>query len=185
MKPLLTILLLHFFFMLIAQPKDDGKNFYEQLLAKQAAAIGKPFPQFETYDGKVLVNNETFKGKTVFINLWFEACSPCIAEMEGLNKLYNKIKDSQQVAFVAFTFEKPERIGKLKKKYDLQYPVVFISGKDCFRFNQGCGFPTNIILNSDGKISYVKSGGPTDKEKATEYLMTECYPKILGLLQKQ
>jgi thiol-disulfide isomerase/thioredoxin len=59
---------------------------------KKAALTGKPYPGFFALAGNKEISNISLKGKVVFINFWFASCAPCIAEMEDLNKLYNKFK---------------------------------------------------------------------------------------------
>jgi thiol-disulfide isomerase/thioredoxin len=42
-------------------------------------------------DGKQVAMQE-FEGKTIFMNLWATWCPPCIAEMPGINKLFNELQ---------------------------------------------------------------------------------------------
>ena len=38
------------------------------------------------------VNMEEYKGKVILLNLWATWCPPCIAEMPGINQLYNDLQ---------------------------------------------------------------------------------------------
>jgi thiol-disulfide isomerase/thioredoxin len=145
-------------------------------------AIGKPYPSFSfATDGKVF-NNDLLKGKTVFINFWFEACAPCIAEFGALSEVYQKLKDNKNFEFISFTFETPEKIKKVKEKYPLPYTVISIDRKECYRLNLNNGFPANMILDSTGAIKYMSFGGNTDKAIASKYAMENIYPEIVKLL---
>ena len=157
----------------------EWDDFMKDFEAKQKAAIGKPYPEFRITSGDSTITNQTWKGKTVFINFWFEACAPCIAEFDGLNQLYNKVKDKKDILFISFTFETPKKIEEIKAKYGIQNPTVSITEKESRRLNLNNGFPTNIIVDKEGKTKFLVTGGSTDKKKASEIIMTEIYPKIL------
>ena len=144
-----------------------------------ADRIGKPLQNFTaTMEGQP-ISNETLKGKTVFINFWFEACEPCVAEFEALDTLYQKLKDNKNFEFIAFTFEEPGKLAALKQKYKLLYHLVSVSQTDCYRLNQNNGFPTSIIIDAKGIIKYIHTGGFTEKEKVEEFMMKEVYPAIV------
>ena len=159
--------------------EKEWDDFIKDFEAKQKAAIGKPYPEFSIVGGDSIISNKSWKGKTVFINFWFEACSPCIAEFDGLNQLYNKVKDNKNIVFISFTFETTKKIEEIKAKYKIQYPAVSITEKESRRLNLNNGFPTNIIVDKEGKIKFLVTGGSTDKVKASEIIMKEIYPKIL------
>jgi len=159
-----------------------GMNIDSFMKAKQTQAIDKPFPLFSSYfDGKVF-NNENLKGKTVFINFWFAACAPCIAEMDALNDLYARLKSNKNFEFISFTFETPEKTEQLIQQYKIQYKVFSLEEADCRRLNLNAGFPTSIILDSGGMVKYFKNGGTTDKAEAKRFVFAEFYPKIVSLL---
>jgi thiol-disulfide isomerase/thioredoxin len=168
---------------LTAHERDSINNEYSKVMDKaNKEAIGKPFPSFSfAADGKVF-NNDQLKGKTVFINFWFEACAPCIAEFDALNEVYEKLKDNKNFVFISFTFETPEKIKKVKEKYSLPYTVISIDRKECYRLNLKNGFPTSMILDSTGAIRYMTSGGFTDKINARKSVMENIYPEIVKLL---
>ncbi len=101
-----------FFADLVAQTNEQSKLYIDSFFIawqhKEKNTIGKQFPGFFAKNNQTL-NNSTLNGKVVFINFWFELCSPCIAEFEGLNSLYNNFKDQKDFQFISFTFENSER----------------------------------------------------------------------------
>lgn len=151
----------------------------QDIQTRQKAAIGKPFPSFSVKDGDSLFTNAALKGRVVYMNFWFENCAPCIAEFEGLNKLYDTLKASPGFEFVSFTFENEERIEAVRQKYNIKYRIVSLKKEVCSRLNQGSGFPTHIILNKDHKIKHFSTGGNSNKQRATEHIMSYFYPKII------
>jgi thiol-disulfide isomerase/thioredoxin len=150
---------------------------------RETQVIGKPFPLFYVKSGNATWTNDSLKGKVVFMNFWFENCPPCVAEMASLNNLYQKLKDSLNVAFLSFSFESQERLKLIKAKYGINYPVATISRNECYRLNQDNGFPTTIILDKNGVIKYLKAGGYVEKEKVERFLQDEVYHKILAEVQ--
>jgi len=188
MKPIMLFLFVLLSLFSNAQTLTDHERdsiSNEYFKAKDKAnkeAIGKPYPAFSfKTDGKVF-NNDLLKGKTVFINFWFEACAPCIAEFDALNEVYQKLKDNKNFAFISFTFETPEKVKEVKEKYQLPYTVISIDRKECYRLNLNNGFPANMILDSTGAIKYMSFGGNTDKAMARKYVMEIIYPEIVKLL---
>lgn len=127
----------------------------------------------------VICNNETLKGKTVFINFWYAACPPCMAEFDALNSLYKKLKNTPNFEFISFTYESSDVVEMLISKYHIQYPIFSIPREDVKKLNTGKGFPTSMVVNANGEIVYIKTGGSSNKKEAREIIMNEIYPAIL------
>jgi thiol-disulfide isomerase/thioredoxin len=121
---------------------------------------GKSFPAFTAtgLDGKTYTN-ENIKGKATFLNFWFESCHPCISEIPMLNRLYNLFKDKPEFQFYAITFETKENAERAVKKYGIEYPVLLVSHSSAQLLNFKAGYPTNMILNKDGKVTSCLTGG--------------------------
>ncbi|MCZ8023143.1 MAG: TlpA disulfide reductase family protein [Cyclobacteriaceae bacterium] len=128
--------------------------------------IGLKFPEFNqtSIDGRQYKLSD-LKGKVVMLNFWFIACAPCVEEMPLLNELHNEYSDND-FALLAFALDSKESILDFKKKKPLDY-VIFENSKKLIvdTFLLTFGFPTNIILDKEGKIVEFKLGGELDKEK--------------------
>jgi peroxiredoxin len=146
---------------------------------KNSDFINKPFPQFSTSANNKECSNETLKGKVVFINFWFAACAPCIAELEALNELFENFKQNKNFEFVSFTFEDSQEIDVIKKKYNIQYNVFSISRDECYRLNNNNGFPTSVILDSTGTVKYIHSGDQLNKSEIKKYFTAKVYALLL------
>src|SRR5690242_4520733 len=59
------------------------------------------------------VDFKTFKGKTIFINLWATWCGPCRVEMPSIQELYNQV-DHNKVAFVMLSLDAPTHTRKVQ-----------------------------------------------------------------------
>src|SRR5262249_6794420 len=109
-------------------------------------------------DGHVYTT-DSLKGKVTLINFWFEHCEPCIAEFDVLNNLYNKYKNIPGFQFLSITFENNEGIARVAKKHHITYPVLHMEREKIYELIFMQGFPTSIITDQSGKISFIKSGG--------------------------
>jgi thiol-disulfide isomerase/thioredoxin len=162
------------------QERDSiNKAFFEAHDKSNRELINKPFPPFSYTDRGEIIDNNYLKGKTVFINFWFEACAPCIAEFEAFNEMYTKLKGNPNFEFISFTFETSEKAEEIKNKYQIKYKIFSIRREECYRLNNNNGFPTSMIIDSLGLIKYRTSGGNSNKDKARQFVMTKIYPEIL------
>jgi peroxiredoxin len=164
--------------------KHPTVNMDSLFQAKMKEAIGKPFPKFAVADKDGIVNNDSLMGKVVLINFWFKACHPCIAEFGALNELAEKLKGTKDFQFISFTRENAKTIKKLTEKYKLQFKALSLDDKECKRLNQNNGYPTTIILDRQGVIKYLVSGGSIDPQEARKFVMNGLLPKIQKELQE-
>jgi thiol-disulfide isomerase/thioredoxin len=104
----------------------------------------------------LVCNNESLKGNTVYINFWFASCLPCIAEFDALNIMYDK--------------------------YNIKYPVFYMPKDDIKKLSLGKGYPTSMIVDPDGNITYLRLGGDSNRKEAKEIVLKEIYPAILKSL---
>ena len=157
---------------------------YEDFLKSQRKKyFGVQYPEFKVSTSDTAVfSNANLTNKIIFINFWFESCAPCIAEIDGFNEMFAKLKDNSNFLFVSFTFDSDSTIRKLVAKYNIKYKVVHIDKPECYRLNFKNGFPSSFILDKNGIIRYFKAGGEIDKERASKAVLTEIYPQILALL---
>ncbi len=158
----------------------------DSLFRKKAQeSIGKKFPVFDvaSIDGQPF-SNESLKGKVVFINFWFAACPPCIAELPYLNELYSKFAADKNFEYLSFTFEKPETIRALQKKYHLPYKIISVSRQECYRLNQNNGFPTTIIVGKDGMIKELFTGGSIDPKDVRHFIKKTVYKRLSAILSQ-
>jgi len=162
---------------IIQQKKDSKGNEYIQLiktspeqkkrmlemmenkLGQSSRYIGKKVPDFSftDIDGNP-INSENTKGKVVVMNFWFAACKPCINELPELNEVYEKYRTNKDIVFASVTFERKKKIEQFEKRYPISYPVVGQAKSEFYKFNIS-SFPTNLIIDKEGKFSYYISGG--------------------------
>ena len=145
-------------------------------------AKGHPYLPFKLTSDKKTVDNQSISGKVVFINFWFEGCHPCMAEMDALNKLFEKVKDKKDFVFISVTWDNDETIKRVTQKFSLSFDIFSASPAECQRLNFGCGYPTSVILDKKGIVHYRHSGGSNDKEKADQFVLKALLTEIESLL---
>lgn len=167
------------------QNKTPGELYMDSLFREKAKqSIGKDFPDFSAlFDGRKL-SNDSLKGKVLFINFWFKACPPCIAEMPALNELYKRLKGNKSFEFLSFTYENSRNVKSFRQKYKAQYKIASVSRNECYRLNQNNGFPTSIIVDKDGKIWELYTGGDADAKTSRQFILTTVYDELLSELKK-
>lgn len=161
---------------------DPLDSIFKLQFPKVYAQIDHPFPSFEFKGQNKIINNNSIKGKVVFINFWFEGCVPCMAEMDGLNQLYQKFKDNKNFEFVSVSKDDDAAIKRVKNKYRLSFNVYSSTEKDCKRLSSGSGYPTSIIIDKTGVIKFIHVGGVIEKEDASDRIMTVYLSEIKSLL---
>ena len=116
-----------------------------------------------------------FRGKFVVINWWATTCSPCIAEMPGLNELVDKYKDNDGISFLAIATDSRDDLSRFLERRRFAYiqalynePVTEIFGN---------ALPRNVIINPSGEVVYDQTGGSSTTHKildeAIERLMAQ------------
>lgn len=103
------------------------------------------------------VSMEQFRGKVIFINFWATWCPPCIAEMPGINDMYNDIdKDKIEVLMVSFD-QKFEKAIQYKNSnafdFEIYAPTTALP-----QMYDSQSIPTTFIVDSNGDLAFVHKG---------------------------
>jgi thiol-disulfide isomerase/thioredoxin len=106
-------------------------------------------------DGKSL-SLAQLHGKVVFLNLWNTSCPPCVAEMPGIERLYNSLRGTQ-VVFLAVAPEDPQRVRNFLAKNPLDVPV-YLTDEELPDDLVGRGIPTTLILSPSGTVVFKHTG---------------------------
>lgn len=104
------------------------------------------------------------------MNLWATWCPPCVAEMPGIQQLYNKV-DTSKVEFVMISLdENVEKARKFVHRKQYTFPVYQLEGNlpEVYRT---ASIPTTFVIAPDGRIVIREEGmAQYDDERFIEYL---------------
>ena len=113
---------------------------------------------FKDNKGNVVSLNQ-LKGKVVLINLWATWCSPCLAEMPSLDKLYKDFQGNSQIVFLSVDVDgKLKSSAKFLKKRKYSLPVYRLNSALPKEWST-TSIPTTIILDKAGKLVNKHVGG--------------------------
>ncbi len=96
-------------------------------------------------------NVTDFSGKTLFINEWATWCPPCIAEMPSIQKLYDELKDDEDVAFLLITNENKDVVVKFIEENDYSFPV-YLARSNTPQSLFSPSIPTTFLVSPEGEI---------------------------------
>lgn len=114
------------------------------------------------------------KGKVILINMWATWCGPCRHEMPSLVEMHEKYKDKgfEVIGLDSDESESVEMIQDFAKEMKLNYPLGYADAalfRQFVRISGLQGIPQSILINRDGKMTGVFTGGsPTVIAKMKE-----------------
>lgn len=104
------------------------------------------------------VSMEQFRGKVIFINLWATWCPPCIAEMPGINNLYNDIKEEGDVVFLMLSLDENfDKAKDFKEKKGFDFEIYKPAG-GIPQMYYSQSIPTTYVINAKGELALTHTG---------------------------
>lgn len=97
------------------------------------------------------VNMEEYKGKVIFLNLWATWCPPCIAEMPGINALYNDVQDEGIVFLMLSLDEDFDKAKKFNEKKGFDFEVYTLAGGIPPMYNSQ-SIPSTFVIDAEGRL---------------------------------
>lgn len=103
------------------------------------------------------VSMEEFRGKVIFLNLWATWCPPCIAEMPGINGLYNDVKEENIVFLMLSLDQNFEKAKKFKEKKGFDFEIYKVEGSiPAMYYSQS--IPTTFVIDAKGGLALTHIG---------------------------
>ena len=99
-----------------------------------------------------------YKGKVIFANFWATWCGPCKAELPDIQQLYEKYKDSDDVAVIGVAAPdygqegSEEEIKTFLKEHNITYPVLMDRNQSLFYGYGINAYPTTFMITADGEV---------------------------------
>lgn len=120
------------------------------------------------------IDMKKMTGKVYVINFWYIGCSPCRAEIPDLNDVADRYKDNPDVVFIALCLDQTYQIEDYIKANPFKYHQV--SDRRSLASSYGVHlYPTNLIVNRDGKVAYSSVGG----QPSNSYWITKTVDEAL------
>lgn len=97
------------------------------------------------------------QGRVILLNLWATWCPPCIAEMPGLQSLYDNTR-GEQVEFVMISLD--EDIHKVKKfisRKGFTFPVYMLAGPLPALYQTNT-IPSTYVISAEGMLVMQRQG---------------------------
>lgn len=175
-KHFFSLLLLMFLGVVVFTPLGFHLKVYaNRLLSHNATPVPEREQQLLTdYDWMLrdlegnAFNLESQRGEVLLINFWASWCPPCVAEMPGLQELYDAYGSSVSFLFVAR--EQPEKATAFLEKKGYELPVYFERGLTPKQLYYG-GLPTTFIIDRQGQIVVSKVGAADWNSPETRALL--------------
>jgi thiol-disulfide isomerase/thioredoxin/outer membrane lipoprotein-sorting protein len=143
----------------------------DYLLMPPYALVGKTAPDFSftDLDGKK-VDRKSLEGKIVVLECWSTTCEPCRRSMPMLEKVYQRYKTNDKIAFLAVNVDEPGVADKDVKaalaEMGSTLPIVRDPSKDAGLKLKLFGIPSSYLLGPNGTVQYFQEGFPMDLDQA-------------------
>jgi len=113
--------------------------------------------RFLDFEGRE-IDLESYRGKTLFINLWASWCGPCRAEMPHISELYKSLEKEPTIEFLLVGLDNDiEKSRKFLEGKSWSFPTAHAS----FGLNsslQSNSIPTTLVISPAGKIVFYQEG---------------------------
>jgi len=110
-----------------------------------------------TFSGQP-ANLEDFKGKVIFLNFWATWCPPCIAEMPGIQSVYEEYSGNNEIAFLMISLDEDiNNARQFLEDRDYTFTGYRLNGirPELFRSEI---IPTTYVINKEGVLVAKKEG---------------------------
>lgn len=116
---------------------------------------------------------EDLRGKVIFLNIWATWCPPCVAEMPGINKLYQDV-DKDKVAFIMLSVDQDfqKAVGYNNRKgYDFE---VYEAAGGMPQMYLTQSIPTTYVIDAKGNLVLTHMGmGDYDTKDFRQFLIDQ------------
>ena len=151
--------------------------FYEKSVTAMAEAkvlepvrLRADFAWTATGTDGALLDLQTLQGRPVFLHLWRPECVSCVAEIPGINALFQEFQ-GQGVAFVSVALDAGGDLDAALVTHDVQFPVYTLPAGKLPDFIETRATPTTYIIDAAGFVVYAHTGAVNwDTEDARAFL---------------
>ena len=162
MKKILSLVVASIAFLTLSACSSDEKGMDSQSQSSTSVqsqvAVGQEAPDFtlQSMDGKT-VKLSDYRGKKVYLKFWASWCGPG-----------KKDRDFEILSIVAPGLQGEKSVEDFPKWYQEQgykdVPVLFDTSGAIFQAYQVRSIPTEILIDSQGKIGKIQFGAISNEE---------------------
>jgi len=99
------------------------------------------------------------RGQVVVLAFWATWCSSCKQELVALKTLSEVSSPNRlMVASICTDPENLDSVKAIARSLDISYPVLLDTGAHIFRQYNLRGYPTTIIIDQRGSVSFMRAG---------------------------
>ncbi|HSR49624.1 MAG TPA: TlpA disulfide reductase family protein [Acidobacteriota bacterium] len=138
-----------------------------------ARGFEMPELEIEMLDGSRLSLSQ-LRGKTIVLNWWFTACSPCLSEMPGLNQMAQRFAGRGDVEFVAIANNDRETLQAFLKDTPFAFRQALADEQVINLL--GRGFPRHLIIDQTGRVALNRIGGSKNIHELLEAVLEQVLP---------
>jgi len=116
---------------------------------------------------------EELRGKVIFMNIWATWCPPCVAEMPGINKLYNDV-DKNKVAFIMLSIDQDfQKAIDYNEKKGYDFDIYRLNGTIPQMYSSQ-SIPTTYVIDARGNLVMTHLGmGDYNTKDFKEFLKNQ------------
>jgi len=136
----------------------------DEFMPGDIAWLGRKVPEFSFtgLDGEA-ITRESLSGKIAVLDFWATWCSPCRATLPDIEEVYQQYRDSEKVAFLAVSVDKPDvadqQLREMFQEIGVTIPIARYSDETAFEVLGVQAYPTQLILNAEGVVEHRQSHG--------------------------
>ena len=109
----------------LKSPETNGEVASENLSVPSPSAQSVYISSLKDLNGRQVSMSED---KLIFVNVWATWCGPCNMEMPGIQKLYDKYKAHEKIAFYIISDEDPETVNPFIERKGYKLPFYQFAG---------------------------------------------------------
>jgi cytochrome c biogenesis protein CcmG, thiol:disulfide interchange protein DsbE len=145
---------------------------------ERRVGIGSSAPDFRatTLDDSASVRTiADYRGQVVLINLWATWCGPCVVEMPGIQRLYERFGPAG-LRVVGIAVDDPgfeDRIREFVAEHHLTFEILHEGSGRIENDYQAQGIPSTYVIARDGRIRKLHLGATDWDSPANRALIAQ------------
>lgn len=152
------LFILAFFFLCAAWLYARDKQTDTEEIILKAGDAGLPFLA-KDLAGKIHMPGKYLGKEVLVFSFFYPGCKPCLEEMPRLDSYLKRKHKDFRLYFIGSDFKNDKaKVQKFVQKMKINSTVLFDSKSLITNMYQVKAFPSCVIIDSKGKISYISRG---------------------------